>query len=250
MTSIVGILCHDGVVIGADSSVTFTHGNFPTIEQSSEKIKIIDKSIIIAGTGAVGLKQRFCSIVEEGWKQNLFTGSEINLSTLIARETIKNFGQTAISPPKIPFGALMAYPVDKTHYLCEFGVGDFQPEHKTENLWYVSMGSAQPITDTFLGFIRDIYWGDGLPSIQDATFAVVWTLGHAINVNPGGVNGPMQVAILEKNRKKHLEARILGGEELGEHKQAVEDAKDTLRKYKSNHQADDIQVEIPKAPDN
>jgi hypothetical protein len=33
---------------------------------------------------------------------------------------------------------------DKPH-LCEFAVTDFQPEFKTETMWYGSMGSGQPI---------------------------------------------------------------------------------------------------------
>ena len=48
------------------------------------------------------------------------------------------------------------------------------------------MGSGQPITDPFLALMRSIFWGDGLPTVQDGTFAVTWALEHAIEVNPGG----------------------------------------------------------------
>jgi len=107
------------------------------------------------------------------------------------------------------------------------------------------MGIAQPITDTFLGFIREIFWKEGLPSINDGTFAAVWTLEHAIQVNSGGVNGPVQVAILEKSKNNELEARILGKDELGEHSQAVNDAKEALREFKNYHQKDDSKLELP-----
>ena len=65
-------------------------------------------------------------------------------------------------------------------YLCEFPVSDFQPEFKTEMMWYCSMGSGQPITDPFLALMREVFWDQGLPTIQDATFAVAWALGRAV----------------------------------------------------------------------
>jgi len=57
---------------------------------------------------------------------------------------------------------LVAFPINTDFFLCEFQLSDFQPEFKDKNLWYVSMGSSQPITDTFLAFIRDVFWKDDL----------------------------------------------------------------------------------------
>jgi 20S proteasome alpha/beta subunit len=67
MTAIVGIRCKDGVVIGADSSATFTDGGqVRTIEQPTEKkIEIIGDKVIVAGTGSVGHGQRFCAVVRK-----------------------------------------------------------------------------------------------------------------------------------------------------------------------------------------
>ena len=66
MTLVVGILCEDCAVIGTDSAVTFgPGGNHPTIAQPlREKISIFRDSVIVAGTGEVGLGQRFNHIVE------------------------------------------------------------------------------------------------------------------------------------------------------------------------------------------
>ena len=49
MTILIGILCDDGVVIGADSAETMMHGvNFRTIEQSGAiKIRIIGSGVIM-----------------------------------------------------------------------------------------------------------------------------------------------------------------------------------------------------------
>lgn len=61
MTVLVGVLCQDGVVIGADSSMTHTlaTGQTGTIEQPTDKIYRVGPDVLIAGTGVVGLVQRF-----------------------------------------------------------------------------------------------------------------------------------------------------------------------------------------------
>src|SRR5437660_12846732 len=70
MTALVGICCTDGIVIGSDSSSTFaaTH-QFRTIEQKCKKVDTIDDQMILAGTGAVGLHQRFREVVTAYWRQ-------------------------------------------------------------------------------------------------------------------------------------------------------------------------------------
>lgn len=127
-------------------------------------------------------------------------------------------------------GAVVAYPCGDKSNLCEFQVGDLQPELKTDRIWYVSMGSAQSITDPFLAFMREVFWKDGLPNTAEGIFAVTWVLDHAVNVNPGGVNGPIRVAVLERGRRG-LEARVMSDEELAPHRENVQGMKDHLRDY-------------------
>jgi hypothetical protein len=55
MTSVVGALCKDGVVVGSDSAATFVAGGMRTIEQPTEKLVVVRDHIIVAGTGQVGL---------------------------------------------------------------------------------------------------------------------------------------------------------------------------------------------------
>lgn len=71
MTILVGIKCKDGVLIGSDSSATFAAGQIRTIEQTTKKIEIVDGKIIVAGTGQIGLGQRFCHQVEQAGKAEL-----------------------------------------------------------------------------------------------------------------------------------------------------------------------------------
>src|SRR4051812_46059884 len=109
MTVLVGIKCKDGIVIGSDSSATFGAGQFHTIEQPTKKIEILHDKIIVAGTGQVGLGQRFCDQIEKGFTTGAFKGaSGIEMSSKMAQLCIADWTHTAAS--KGQYGALVAYP--------------------------------------------------------------------------------------------------------------------------------------------
>lgn len=229
MTVLVGILCKDGIVIGADSAATFAAGQLRTIEQRTQKIRIIDDSVILASTGEIGLGQRFAAILENAWANHHIKGHPVEIATSLSSNAIHQFGATFAQPPNIQFGALAAFPCNKKPYLCEFSIGTFQPELKDENLWYVSMGSGQMIADPFLALMRKVFWQDEQPTTQDGIFAVTWALTHAIDCNPGGINGPIQIA--EMTSKKGNKARLLSDDELAEHRQNVAGVEEHLREY-------------------
>jgi hypothetical protein len=73
MTVIVGILCSDGVVIGSDSAMAAgrLHTGYTIERQEGDvlKIEIIERNVITAGTGAMGLAQRFNDRVEATIKE-------------------------------------------------------------------------------------------------------------------------------------------------------------------------------------
>jgi len=235
MTSIVGVLCKDGVVIGTDSSTTLAAGQFVTIEQPTEKLDIIGESIIVAGTGAVGLGQRFCSIVRKNRVAHDFSKiSALDIAKGFCKATLDDFHSTYVQMGQ--YGALVAFPSLDGPALCEFAVRDFQPELKNERFWYCSMGSAQPITDPFLGFIRDVFWRDGRPNISDGIFAITWTLDHAVSVNPGGVNGPVRIAVLTREQGGQFHARLLDENDLLEHRQNIEEVKQSMRNISMKYQ--------------
>ena len=245
MTAIVGVLCRDGAVIGTDSSTTFTSGQQRTIEQQTEKLDIVADRIVIAGTGSVGLGQRFSAIVERAWKDQGFSAqaTRIEIGKALSRTAIEDFKSTYALQGT--FGALLAFPVGNSPVLCEFDTQDFQPEVKTPQVWYCSMGSTQPITDPFLALMREIFWSAGQPSVDEATFAVTWALDHAIAVNPGGVNGPARIAVL-KREVGQFRARLLDGADLEEHRGLIEEAKDRLRELPAQFGANENAPDVPK----
>ncbi len=228
MTAIVGILCQNGVVLGTDSSATFGSGQIHTVEQPTQKLKIIGDSIILAGTGQVGLGQRFEATVEKSWQDGIFNRTAMEIIEYLSRVTQQDFAYTFA--PKAGYGALVAFPAEGKFHLCEFAVADFQPELKTD-LWYVSLGVTQQVTDSFLALMREVFWKTGPPPLSGGEFVATWTLEHAIDVNVGGVKGPIQLAVLGPDSKGQLRAKQLSEIDLGEHKQSIEGAKAALLNY-------------------
>ena len=244
MTSVVGIYCKDGCVIGTDSSITMSANSaVRTVEQLGEKISIVDNSVVIAGTGSFGLGQRFGCIIQKLWQEKSFQNPN-EVSKQISRLMHEDMRSTYLNPGQ--YGAFIAFPCQKGHYLCEYDPETFQPEFKNEKFWYGSMGSAQLITDPFLGFMRDVFWRDGLPTVTEAVFTVTWTLEHAITVNTGGVNGPIRIAVLEKT-KGVMTARVISDEELDEHRQSIADIKDSMKNVREKFKGENVSVpNIPK----
>ncbi len=245
MTSVVGIFCRDGVVIGADSSATFIAGQQRTIEQPTEKLWVVADNVIVAGSGYIGLDQRFHAIVEKAWDEHVFQKTPLEAAKWLTATAIQDFVST--SAPKGHYQALVAFPYQHKPQLCEWDINTFQPELKTERLWYCSIGSAQPITDPFLALMRDILWEHGCPGLHDGIFATTWALEHAVMVNPGGVNAPIRLAVLEHGPKGLLQARVLDDDELGEHRQNIKEAKRLLRDYRDRHRAPRME-EAPDIP--
>jgi 20S proteasome alpha/beta subunit len=243
MTILVGIKCTDGIIIGSDSSATFSAGQISTIEQATKKIEIIHQKIIVAGTGQIGLGQRFCNIISHGYVDGKFkTKNGIQMASEITHLAVNDFSYTGAS--KGGYGALVAFPAAHDIHLCEFSTADLQPELKTAGIWYASMGSGQLIADPFLGLMRRVFWDNGMPSLQEGIFIATWTLQHAIDVNAGGVNGPIQLAVLSKDSN----ARMLSEDELTEHQENLSGVLSHLRAYKDKLSGKSVTpiLEVPK----
>ena len=146
----------------------------------------------------------------------------------MSKLAIDDFASTHAN--KGQYGALVAFAAKHEPHLCEFAVDDFQPEIKTEHICYASMGSGQTIADPFLGLMRKVFWRDGMPSLTDGVFAAVWTLQHTIDVNPGGVNGPIHMATLRSDGTKCV-ASYLTEDEIGQHLENVRGAEKYLQGY-------------------
>jgi hypothetical protein len=250
MTALMGIICSDGVVMGSDSSATFAaNPQFRTIEQKTKKIEIIEDRVIVGGTGEMGLGQRFCEVVRQLW-------SKPDFRRLAAQQMVKEFSKAGSDDfaytqvQKGTYGALIAFPCGKTFHLCELQITNFQPELKNVNMWFVSMGSGQPITDPFLALLKRVFWKNTQPTVNEAVFAITWTLQHVIELNPGGINGPPQIAVLKPFSEKdpQLKAQLLDDSAIQEHINNVDGAEAHLGKYKEILMGKGQAIPVPPAP--
>ncbi len=250
MTILVGVLCRDGVVIGADSSATLGTGQHRTIEQPIAKIDIIATRFILAGTGYVGHNQRFKDTIERsGVHKRMHEISCIEVGRILAKEGMEDFVSTlsiaANGQPRAPYGALVAFYAKKQFGLCEFDVQHFQPELKNEKFWYVSMGSGQVIVDPFLGMIRRVFWSGGPPNTQDGVFAVTWALRHAIELNPGGIGGEKAIAVMKLDENNKPLAKLLSADEISEHDANVIDMERHIGEFRLQQSGE---KPVPQAP--
>lgn len=215
MTVIVGILCEDGVMLGSDSSATLSvSDDLRTIEQPIKKTLVISDHILMAGTGQGGLSQRFEHVLMKVRTAKKFEQSDpFDISKTICAETIADFGATNCDRGQ--FGALVAFQSIKGCHLCEFALRDFQPEFKTPEQWFASMGSGQLITDPLLAMLRRVLFKDTRPKLREGLFAATWALQHAIELNPGGINAPIQLGVLRcVGQSRRMTAALLNDDEL------------------------------------
>ena len=244
MTLIIGIRCTDGVVMGADGAMTFAYGNdsrSATIMQTyRQKIKIYDRQhlkAIVAGSGEIGLSQRFENIVDnQHWSAKSYNKQTIETGTDIASKALKDFAKTKLDQELVhQFSALMAMPHKANNKisfeLIEFSSGNLRPEVKQGDNWYVSIGSGKFIADTLLGFMRSVYWKNEQPDSQNGIFVTHLILKLACEMAPSGIAPPIQLAVLSNNNESQPLARVLTDEELQESLSAVENALEHYGKY-------------------
>ncbi len=227
MTVIVGVLCRDGVVIGTDSSATFSNSGAQTIEQPTRKLEIVQDKLLVCCTGSVGLGQRFIYQVNSLYEKKALTKLPVEIGRIVSQAAIQDFAETHAQilgrprPNTVELGALLAGVHNSRPYLIEFETLTLQPEEKrADQLWFVSIGSGQTIADPFLGFLRRALCNAGPPSIATGRLLTAWTLDHVCDTNPGGVKEPWHIGVIERSGTD-WRARMLNEAELLEHKQMV-----------------------------
>lgn len=169
---------------------------------SNSKIRIFSDQVIVAATGAVGLSQRLDFHVEAAVKGSVFRNLKTlecatNISTRFLTDCQKSFVGSHPQFGGINFGAVLGALVENKPCLVEYATTDFQPEVKQGKLFFVSMGSGQSLADPFLAFISRVLWNNAIPTVKDAKFGVYWVLDHTIKLAPGGVGGPIKIAVLQ-----------------------------------------------------
>ncbi|HMF13230.1 MAG TPA: hypothetical protein VKE94_13025, partial [Gemmataceae bacterium] len=236
MTLIIGILCNDGAVLGADGAATFGPGmGETTIRQPvRNKLRIISSDAAAGMSGSVGMSQRFSAMIDSLRQQELVqqtpTGPrQVRLHQLRPEDAMGFLRQQlwqGLLQPELGIAQTMAQHVGNqapvqaalTSSIACLPIGAelclFQfdpqgmPDRATADLPFVAVGRGQRIADPFLAFLRRIYWPDRLPSLEEGVLATVWALTHAIETNAGGVGDPIQIIKVSREGNGWLAAEI------------------------------------------
>ena len=251
MTLIVGIKCLDGIVMGADGAATFaTVTGSHTVLQPVTKLRILQSKVLMGVSGQVGLSQLFCDGVKGAWDNKEF-GQNVGLEDVQRKlhQIVVNETKTGLAGSQ-PFGG-NATQLVMTSSLVALPVGGYSgyseliridcpgvAEAASHELPYAAIGSGQPLADPFLAFLRRIFWPYTLPTVAQGIFATMWTLRHAIEVAPGGVADPIQMAVVSKGKGQQFTAKQLSDGEIAEHQQSVEDAEEYLRQLNEKGSGD------------
>lgn len=253
MTLIVGILCSDGVVMASDSAATMGAVGIQTIgQQWIRKLTRLDSRTLMAATGAVGIAQVIGDMILRKSGAGQLGGQKTpeqimqEVGVDIAN-SVRPYLDTAHIQKAVVGDAsaslcktMVAIPVRRSPCLFTF---DFNgaPEKATPDLPFVSMGSGQMIADPFLAFLKRAFWKESQPTVAEGRLVAVWTIDHVCQTNPGGVGGDIQLATLVGD-----DARIVGEEEVQEHKQRAAIAERAL--VQSIRGTDGAEVAVPDVP--
>ena len=250
--------------MGADGAATLgASPGLRTVVQPTTKLHVLQSKIIMGVSGQVGLGQLYCDRIESLWREKkLKIGVSLAdvqrmLRDAVSEDFQKAWARASIATPilgnnnaleLVGTQSLVALPVGGPTGEPELIQLDLagNPEAAETSLPCVSIGSGQSLADPFLAFLRHIFWSDRLPNVAEGVFAVVWALSFAIDVNPGGVSNPIQLAVLERAKGKELAVRELSQEEIGEHRQMIPNAEEHLRSFMDK--PSDSSIPIPEAP--
>lgn len=250
MTVAVGFYCHDGIVVGADSMLTPSMGGISVGHHKGQKVHLLAGNQLFAFAGDQGQAARF-QIMADGLHSVAATVAHpIDFSLALTQTVIQQFHSTGIGQ-QINVNTLLGFEHGGQHQLCVFE-GIIQPRLLDVAHYYVALGSGKLSADPFLRFLVDIFCLNGPPSVREATFLTAWAIQHVIDTNSGGVDGPIRIAVMERNPGGAWQSRLLTDNEVDDQGQAVESARQSLRDWRHSltppHIGDEADDDIPAPP--
>jgi hypothetical protein len=246
MTVVVAFYCSDGVVIAADSMLTPNIGGISVGHHHGQKIAILPGPQIFALAGDLGQNSRLRMIAENNHTQIVSFGHAFDFPLALTKAIIQQFTETGINNA-INAAPILAFVHGGEHQCCMFE-GALQPRLLDEDHYYAAQGSGKLSADPFLRFLTDVFCPGGRPTVREGIFLAAWTVQHVIDVNPGGVAGPVRIATLERDDTGVLTARALPTDEINEHLQAVESAAIALRRWRDEIQSGSAAADAPEPP--
>jgi 20S proteasome alpha/beta subunit len=242
MTLIVGVLCEDGIVVGADGAATLGSLGSMTARQPVKKLTNVQNRVVIGVSGPVGLGQLLIDRVESLQSSGGLKGTKCPNAAQAMRiftgafkdDVIPAFDRARVAAgvvgnqnaaARVMSSTVVALTIKSQPVLIQF---DEQcgAEAATPDLPFVAVGSGQATADPFLAFVRRVFWVNRLPTVSEGILAATWTLRQAIETSPGGVADPIQLMVLEGG-----EVRELSDPEREEHEQSANALEEHIARY-------------------
>lgn len=241
MTLVIGVLCGDGIVIGADSIATsVTPKGQPTGEQKMDsKVHKVDDGMLYAFSGDIGLGQDVLHSVSKSWERNKSKSKE-NIRKSLTKtvvDPIKDYANRTkyikrVLPTELAYEPLItsivAFVAKDQPVLIHYNLAG-HPEEITSGLIFETIGSGKPYADPFVAFVKHVAWKGQQPrTVKHGIVGVLWALQYVSDFSPAiGVGGPFSIGVLEKSKDK-WKASVQKEDRLGLYKGAINSAEERL----------------------
>jgi 20S proteasome alpha/beta subunit len=244
VTVVVAFLCYDGVVVAVDSMLTTSSGNIPVAHHTGRKVEVLAGGQVFAFAGDLGQGARFRTMADGSHQLIANATHPLDYAIALTSNLIKQFNATGIAN-SINVNTILAFEHRNNTCCCVFE-GAIQPRFLDKNHFFVSLGSGKLAADPFLRFLVDTFCEGNQPSVREALFLATWTVEHVIHTNPGGVAGPIRVAILKNDRTGVCTAMEVVDAEIDEHREAIESATQALRYWRDRLRTGGAAISIPR----
>ena len=240
MTLLVTVLCSDGGVIGADKQATHGSLGMMTVGQPLTKISIVSPEVLFASSGHHGMSQQFEAFIVQMTAEQFFRKNNYSVGIRRVqdhfRPIVEGGFKTAAAAAQILGQAAQADCICSSILATPFKDGlklvEVTPqvavEYLTPELSFLSMGSGKATADPFLGFLKDIFWPNRLPSVREGALAAYWTIKHATDLRVSGVGMGIELFTIEKSGDSYT-VRNLDETETAEHDDFISSCEDSLR---------------------
>jgi hypothetical protein len=209
-------------------------GGISVGHHNGRKIEVLPGSQVYAFAGDQGQAHRFRILAELNHVLPTQRSHPMDYPLALSSGLVSQFASTGIQTSSIGVNTLLAFSHSGIRQCCVFE-GPMQPRLLDRDHYYVALGTGKLSADPFLRFLVDIFC-TGPPTVREAIFLTTWTIQHVIDTNPGGVAGPIRIAVLESSNNQ-WQARELPVDEIAEHQQAVESAASALRTWRDELQS-------------
>ena len=234
MTVIVSILCSDGVVLASDSMITNSIGEMGTTETKGKKVYDLGDDRIFAFCNDSSLATR-ARLVLEADQSHHGVSDLLEYSVSVSQKLINHFHSTH-HPFPLGLEFLLGCVVNDEPRLIQFN-GNLQPTLLDEIHYWRCVGSGKQFADPFLKFLTDVFCPNKQPTVKVAKWLAYWAIEHTIDTNVGGVNGPIQITVLEKEGIRYL-VKESDGNDLDYHATSLDAAKKQLSRYRNEISGD------------